>query len=95
MTFVVPGDNVAPVPVIETPVCGGLTCDFSSINSFDPNAGDTFTQSWDFGDTVGTSSSVSPTYTFAGAGTYTVTLTVTDVWLSAASTSVVVTVIDP
>ena len=95
VTFVVPGDNVAPVPVIETPVCGGLTCDFSSINSFDPNAGDTFTQLWDFGDTVGTSSSVSPTYTFAGAGTYTVTLTVTDVWLSAASTSVVVTVIDP
>jgi PKD repeat protein len=95
VSFVVPGDNVAPVPVIETPVCTGLSCDFSSINSFDPNAGDTFTRSWDFGDTIGTSSSVSPTYTFAAAGTYTVTLTVTDVWLSEASTTIEVTVTDP
>ena len=95
VTFVVPGDNVAPVPVIETPVCNLLTCNFSSVNSFDPNAGDTYSQSWDFGDTVGTSSSVSPSYAFAASGTYTVTLTVTDVWLFDAVTTVDVTVIDP
>ena len=95
VTFVVPGNNVAPVPVIETPVCSGLTCEFSSINSLDPNADDTFTRTWDFGDTIGTSNSVSPTYAFAAAGTYTVTLTVTDVWLFEASTTVEVTVTDP
>jgi PKD repeat protein len=95
VSFVVPGDNVAPFPVIETPLCTGLSCDFSSINSFDPNTGDTFTRVWDFGDTAGTSSSISPTYAFAATGTYTVTLTVTDVWLFAASTTVDVTVTEP
>ena len=94
VTFTVPGDNVAPVPVIETPVCTGLSCSFSSINSFDPNSGDTFTRLWDFGDGA-TSSSTSPSHLFAGAGTYTVTLTVTDVWLAEASTTIDVTVSEP
>jgi PKD repeat protein len=34
--------------------------------------------SWDFGDSVGTSTSQNPVYTYASAGTYNVTLTVTD-----------------
>jgi PKD repeat protein len=94
VTFVVPGDNVAPVPIIEAPVCNGLSCSFSSVNSFDPNPGDSFSRQWDFGD-GGTSSSVAPIRVFPGPGTYTVTLTVVDVWLSEASTTVDVTVSDP
>ena len=87
----VPLDNVAPTPVIETPVCTLLSCQFSSINSLDPNAGDTFTRSWDFGD-AGTSTSTDPLYAYAAAGTYTVVLTVTDVWGASDNTSVEVTV---
>jgi len=34
--------------------------------------------SWDFGDSLGTSTSQNPTYTYASAGTYNVVLTVTD-----------------
>ena len=37
----------------------------------------TFTNSWDFGDGIGTSTAVNPTYRYLQAGTYRVTLTVT------------------
>ena len=36
------------------------------------------TYHWNFGDGIGTSAEVSPTYAYSGTGTYTVTLTTTN-----------------
>lgn len=41
-------------------------------------SGGTSTYAWDFGDGVGTSADMNPTYVYSGAGTYLVTLTVTN-----------------
>ena len=79
LTITEPTGNVAPTPVITTPTCLGLVCNFSGATSSDPNTGDTFSYSWNFGD-GGTSTSSSPSRTFLAAGTYVVTLTVTDGW---------------
>jgi PKD repeat protein len=80
VTITEPPGNVAPNPVISTPSCLGLTCNFSGLSSSDPNSGDTFTYRWDFGDLGTTSTSSTPTRAFPAAGTYIVTLTTTDGW---------------
>jgi large repetitive protein len=80
VTITEPPGNVAPTPVIGAPSCLGLTCNFTGVGSSDPNAGDTFTYSWNFGDAGTTSTSSAPTHAFPAAGTYTVTLTTTDGW---------------
>lgn len=46
--------------------------------TFTNTSNDATTYSWDFGDTVGTSSDINPTYTFGSTGTYTVELTSTN-----------------
>jgi gliding motility-associated-like protein len=51
---------------------GNLTVDFSSGNPGPPQ------NIWDFGDGVGTSTQIDPTYTYASNGTYTVTFTAID-----------------
>ncbi|MDW3214193.1 MAG: PKD domain-containing protein [Ilumatobacteraceae bacterium] len=75
----VPVGNVAPTPVADPTVCTQLSCQFSSSGSFDSNAGDTFTVSWDFGDGV-TSGLAAPVHVYAAPGTKTVSLMATDVW---------------
>jgi large repetitive protein len=92
VTITEPPGNVAPNPVINTPSCLALSCNFSGVGSADPNTGDTFTYLWNFGDNTATSTSSSPTHAFPLAGTYTVTLTTTDGWLRANSVTRTVTV---
>jgi PKD repeat protein len=92
VTIAEPPGNVAPVPVFNTPSCLSLSCNFSGLGSADPNTGDAFTYSWDFGDTTAPSTSSAPTHAFPTGGTYTVTLTTTDGWGKSASVSRQVTV---
>ena len=95
VTITAPSDNAAPTPVISTPSCAGLVCNFSSAASTDPNVGDTFSRSWNWGDGTATSTSTSTSHTFPAAGTYTVTLTVTDGWGAVSATTRDVTVTTP
>jgi PKD repeat protein len=92
VTITEPSGNVAPVPVINPPACQGLVCNFSGVGSADPNTGDSFGYSWNFGDNTALSTSTSPSHTFAAGGTYTVVLTTTDGWGKAATKSYTVTV---
>jgi len=80
VTITEPPGNVAPTPVINTPSCLALSCNFSGVGSADPNTGDTFTYLWNFGDGTATSTSSAPSHAFPAGGTYTVTLTTTDGW---------------
>ena len=89
-----PAGNLAPVPVINTPVCTLLDCTFSSAGTADPE-GNPFTLLWDFADDGATSTSSAPSHTFTAPGTYTVTLTATDIWGRADSTTIDVTVSGP
>jgi PKD repeat protein len=66
--------------VISEPACSGLTCNFSSASSADPNVGDTITRTWSWGDGTPSSTTTSGAHTFPAAGIYPVTLTVTDGW---------------
>jgi PKD repeat protein len=93
VSFTEPPTNVAPIPVIDSPVCTARACTLSAATSSDPD-GDTFTYLWNFGD-LATSTSASPTHTYVADGTYTVTLTLTDAWGKAASTTRVVTIAKP
>jgi len=95
VTIAEPADNVAPTSVISEPSCTGLTCNFSSASSVDPNVGDTLTRSWSWGDATANSTTTSGAHTFPAAGTYTVTLTVTDGWLKATTVTRQVTVTTP
>ena len=49
VTIVEPTNNVAPIPVINPPACAALRCNFSSVGTDDPNAGDTFNYSLELG----------------------------------------------
>lgn len=78
------GGNRSPVAVIDSSATSGtgnsLTVNFDAGNSTDPDAGDTLTYSWNFGNGQ-SSTDVAPTVTFTNTGSftaYTVTLTVTD-----------------
>ena len=78
--IVEPAGNLPPVPVINTPSCVNLQCNFSGVGTADPNPGDTVSNRWTWGWGTGSSTSTSPAHTFPAAGTYTVTLTSTDGW---------------
>jgi PKD repeat protein len=80
VTIAEPAGNQAPNPVINPPACTLLVCNISGVGSADPNAGDTFTYLWNFGDGTATSTASAMAHSFPAAGTYTVTLTVTDGW---------------
>jgi PKD repeat protein len=60
-----------------TQTCDGLTCNFSSSGSIDPD-GDPLTYEWDFDDHGGQSTDPNPTYTFTEAGQHNVRLRVRD-----------------
>ena len=87
-----PGPNVPPVAVIGSD-CTGLTCDFDSSQSNDPD-GSIASVSWVFGDGQ-ESTTANPTHTYADEGDYTVVLTVTDDRGGEATSEVSVTVTRP
>jgi PKD repeat protein len=99
VTMTEPAGNAAPVAVINSPSCSGLTCNFSAVGTVDPNTGDTITYAWNFGDPstglnngrAGSSSS----HVFSAPGTYTVTLTATDGWGKTHTVTKAVTVTAP
>jgi len=95
VTIVEPSGNQPPVPVIAPPSCAALTCNFSSLQSSDPNPGDTITRLWNFGDGTPASTATAPSHTFPAPGTYTVTLTVTDGWGDSASTTYLISLVEP
>lgn len=75
------GDNRPPVAAgTATPVAGALplTVGFTSTGSGDPDAGQSVTYDWDFGDGTAHSSVANPSHTYTVANTYTAVLTVTD-----------------
>lgn len=92
------GDNRPPVAVIASPSTnpsGGLaplTVNFSSAGSNDPDAGQTITYDWDFGDGSGHSTAANPSHTYNTAGNRTASLTVTDSLGLSTTTSVVIEV---
>jgi PKD repeat protein len=77
------GGNNPPVAVATgSPTSGStpLTVNFDGSGSYDPDAGDTLSYSWDLnGDGVyGDSTAAKPSYTYTSAGTYNAKLKVTD-----------------
>lgn len=71
--------NLPPTVVVTSDVDRGvapLTVFFSSSGSTDD--GVIIRRDWDFGDGIGISQEISPTYTYANTGVYTVRLTLTD-----------------
>ncbi len=90
-----PPPNTAPTAHITNPSCTDLACSFTGSTSSDPDAGDTMTYNWDFGDgsTDATTQNASRTYTTAGAKT--VTLTVTDAAGLSDTDSVIVNPTEP
>ncbi len=96
VTIAEPAGNAAPAPVIQTPSCSGLTCNFSAVGTTDPDTGDSITYAWEFGDTAtNTASGAASAHAFSSAGTYTVTLTATDGWGNPATVTRQVTVPTP
>jgi DNA/RNA endonuclease G (NUC1) len=68
-----------PVPVLDGPTSGlpGQALAFTAAGTTDPDANESLTYAWDFGDGT-TAQGIAVTKTYAAAGAYTVTLTVTD-----------------
>ncbi len=89
----VPPTNLAPVPTFVVN-CIALACATSSTGTADPNAGDTYSNLWNWGDGT-TSTGNSPSHTYANPGTFTVTLTSTDGWGAAGSTQLTVVRTEP
>ena len=89
-----PAGNVAPMPTFITN-CIALACGTSSTGTVDPNTGDTFSNSWSWGDGTANSTGSAPSHTYAVPGTYTVTLTSTDGWGKVGSTTRTVTMTEP
>jgi glucose/arabinose dehydrogenase len=87
------GGNRPPVAVAGATPSNGLTplaVNFSSAGSNDPDAGQTVTYDWDFGDGSAHSAAANPSHTYTTAGTYTARLTVADPFgLTATDTEVI------
>ncbi len=73
-----PPVNAAPTAHITNPTCTDLACSFTGSTSSDPDAGDTLTYNWDFGDSSTDATTQDATHTYATGGARTVTLTVDD-----------------
>jgi len=85
--------NLPPTAVLTSDVQRGvapLKVYFSSSGSSDD--GVIVRREWDFGDGVGTSQEISPTYTFQSNGIFTVRLTLTDDRGATSSTTIVISV---
>lgn len=94
VTIVEPAGNVAPIPTFIYS-CAALACGTSSSGTVDPNLGDVVTYSWNWGDGTPLGTGTGATHTYALAGTYTVTMTATDGWGKAATSSKVLSLIEP
>ncbi len=90
-----PVTNLAPVPVLNPPVCAARVCNFSAVGSTDPNLGDTLTYLWNWGDATANSTTSAVSHTFPTDGTFNVTLTVTDGWGRSAVATLPVTIAEP
>jgi glucose/arabinose dehydrogenase len=89
------GDNRPPIAVASgTPAAGlaPLTVAFSSAGSYDPDAGQTITYDWNFGDGSPHDSTQNPTHKYVANGVYTATLTVTDPFFATSQATVKITV---
>lgn len=89
------GDNRPPVAVASANPTNGmapLTVQFSSTGSNDPDAGQTITYNWDFGDGSAHSTQANPTHQYTTNVTRTVTLTVTDPFFLTATAQLTITV---
>ncbi len=75
---VAPPVNAAPTATITDASCTDLACSFKGETSSDPDAGDTLTYSWDFGDTSTLVTTQNASRTYTSGGSKTVTLTVND-----------------
>jgi len=77
--YVPPQQNSAPVADAGGPYTGytNQSISFDGSGSHDPDAGNTLTYSWNFGDGA-TGTGVSPKHSYISVGTYTVNLTVSD-----------------
>lgn len=85
--------NDAPVAAISSSNTG-LTVNFSSNDSYDPDGTSNLSYSWNFGD--GSSSpNANPAHAYEAGGTYSVTLTVIDTQGLKDTASTNVTVVDP
>ena len=76
-----PPNDPPIVSIVATPQFGPSALEVvfdSTTNSYDPDGNSIISYSWDFGDTIGTSSDPDPTYTFTNSGTYHVILELTD-----------------
>ncbi|MEQ6902468.1 PKD domain-containing protein [Nocardioides sp. YIM 152588] len=93
VTITEPAGNVAPEATFLYS-CTDLTCAVSSSGTADPNAGDSISYLWDWGDGA-TSTSSSPSHAYLAPGTYDITFTVTDGWGLADSVTESVTVTEP
>jgi PKD repeat protein len=78
-TLHVTSTNNPPVANVGGPYSGvtGIPISFNGSASSDPDAGQTLTYAWDFGD-GGTATGATPSHTYTSPGTRLVTLTVTD-----------------
>ncbi len=76
------GTNQSPVAVGSgsptNTAAASLTVNFSSAGSNDPDAGNTITFDWDFGDLSPHSTAANPSHLYTAIGTYFATLRVTD-----------------
>lgn len=71
--------NRPPIAVVNGPYSGHVSesIQFLASGSYDPDAGDTISYSWDFGDGT-TGSGINPEHNYSSNGNYTVVLTVRD-----------------
>jgi PKD repeat protein len=95
LVITTPPGNRPPVAVLNPPACSGLSCNFSAVGSQDPDAGDTISYQWAWGDATPNATASSASHVFPAAGTYTVTLTVTDGWGAPTTATRTVTVTAP
>lgn len=93
VTITEPVGNLAPSPTFTTS-CIELTCGVSSAGTVDPNAGDTISYLWAWGDGT-TSTGSGASHLYAVPGSYTVTLTATDGWGRSATTTRPVVLTEP
>ncbi len=89
------GTNQPPIAVVSASATSGMapfSVNFSGSASYDPEDGSNISYAWNFGDGIGSSTQMNPSYTYNSSGTYTAVLTVMDQNNETATDNVVITV---